>query len=293
MQGCSFVVGWNFVPAQIIILPTSSPRQLGLKKMFYWIYDIPSATLAVIITGAFVLFSWLGTFFVRPILRTFLRKRSDINDLIGYMLSCFGVFYGLLLGLLAVAAYQNFSEVETIVSKEASTLSALVRDVSAYPEPERTNLIWNLRDYTRYVVKYAWPAQRLGMVPEEGNIRMVALHEQLIDFEPKTKGQEILHAEALRQFNNYLEARRMRLFSVTTSIPAVMWTVVLIGALMNIALVWMFDMKILNHLYLGGFLAAFMGLMIFLIASLDNPFRGELSISSGPFEDILRNLMEE
>jgi hypothetical protein len=62
--------------------------------MFYWIYDIPSATLAVIITGAFVLFSWLGTFFVRPILRTFLRKRSDINDLIGYMLSCFGVFYG-------------------------------------------------------------------------------------------------------------------------------------------------------------------------------------------------------
>jgi hypothetical protein len=122
---------------------------------------------------------------------------------------------------------------------------------------------------------------------------MIAFHEQLIRFEPKTPGQEILHAEALRQFNAYLEARRMRLFSVTTSIPAVMWSVVLIGALMNIALIWMFDMKIINHLFLGGILSAFMGLMIFLIASLDNPFRGELSISAAPFQDILTHLMEE
>ena len=261
--------------------------------MFYWIYDVPSTTLALLITGAFVGFSWIGAVLIRPILRAFLRKRADINDLIGYMLSCFGVFYGLLLGLLAVAAYQNFSTVETIVSKEASALSALSRDVSAYPEPDRTNLIWLLRDYTRYVVLYAWPSQRKGIVPQEGNTRMIAFHEQLIRFEPSSRGQEILHAEALRQFNNYLEARRMRLFSVTTSIPGVMWAVVLVGALMNIALIWMFDMKLINHLFLGGILSAFMGLMIFLIASLDNPFRGELSISPAPFEDILTHLMEE
>jgi hypothetical protein len=122
---------------------------------------------------------------------------------------------------------------------------------------------------------------------------MIAFHEQLIRFEPSSRGQEILHAEALRQFNNYLEARRMRLFSVSTSIPGVMWAVVLVGALMNIALIWMFDMKLTNHLFLGGILSAFMGLMIFLIASLDNPFRGELSISPAPFEDILTHLMEE
>jgi hypothetical protein len=122
---------------------------------------------------------------------------------------------------------------------------------------------------------------------------MIAFHEQLIRFEPSSPGQEILHAEALRQFNNYLEARRMRLFSVSTSIPGVMWAVVLVGALMNIALIWMFDMKLTNHLFLGGILSAFMGLMIFLIASLDNPFRGELSISPAPFQDILTHLMEE
>jgi hypothetical protein len=62
---------------------------------------------------------------------------------------------------------------------------------------------------------------------------------------------------------------------------------------MNIALVWLFDMRMISHLFLGGLLSAFMGMMIFLIAALDNPFRGELSISAEPFQAILDQLMEE
>ena len=43
----------------------------------------------------------------------------------------FGVIYGLLLGLPAVATYQNLSDVEKTVGNEASSLAALYRDVSA------------------------------------------------------------------------------------------------------------------------------------------------------------------
>jgi hypothetical protein len=49
----------------------------------------------------------------------------------------------------------------------------------------------------------------------------------------------------------------------------------------------------ISHFFLGGLLSAFMGMMIFLIAALDNPFRGELSISAEPFQAILDQLMEE
>ena len=53
----------------------------------------------------------------------------------------------------------------------AATLAALYEDVSRYPEPHAQNLRWLLRDYTRYVIKYAWPLQQRGIVPEEGTIR--------------------------------------------------------------------------------------------------------------------------
>ena len=259
----------------------------------YWIYDIPSEQLALMISGGFVLFYWVGCILIRPFLRIFVRSRSGTNDLVGYVLSCFCVFYGLLLGLIAVAVYQNYTDVEKNVGREAIALRALYQDVRAYPSPIGQNLCWLLRDYTRYVIHYAWPLQRQGIIPDGGRVRVNAFHEQLLDFEPRTKGEEILHAEALRQFNVFFEARRMRLHSVTTGIPPVMWYVVLIGALINIAIVWMFDMRFLTHMLLGGLLVFFLGAMIFLIAAMDNPFRGEVSVSSEAFEIVYKTMLDE
>ncbi len=261
--------------------------------MFYWIYDIPTEQLALLIAGAFVLLSWLGCILVRPILRLFVRSRSGTNDIVGYILSCFCVFYGLLLGLIAVAAYQNYNQVESNVSREAIALTALYQDVKGYPEPHGQNLRWLLREYCRYVIKYAWPLQQKGVIPEGGRPRIVAFQEMLLAFEPQTKREEILHAETLHQFNVFYEARRTRLHAVTTGIPVVMWYVVIVGAIINIAMVWMFEMRFITQLVLGGLLAFFLGTVIFLIAAMDNPLRGEVSVSPEAFETLYKIMMEE
>jgi hypothetical protein len=261
--------------------------------MFYWIYDIPSPSLAVGMIALFVGIYWVGALIVRPVLRQFVKSTAACNDVVGYVLSCFCVFYGLLLGLIAVTAYQNFSQAEANVTHEAAALAALYEDVGQYPAPYGQNLRWLLRDYTRYVIRYAWPLQRKGIVPVEGTIRAQAFEEQLLSFQPQTPAEAILHAEALRQFNTFLEARRMRLFTVTASIPAVMWYVVILGALITIAMVWLFDMKFITHLMLGGMLSAYLGTMIYLIAAMDNPFRGEVSISPAVFETIFEHMVEE
>ncbi len=75
--------------------------------MFYWIYDLPTWQLTLLISGSFVLTYWIETIIFSPILRRFVRSPSGSNDIVGYILSCSCVFYGLLLGLIAVAAYQN------------------------------------------------------------------------------------------------------------------------------------------------------------------------------------------
>ncbi len=261
--------------------------------MFYWIYDISTVRLALLIAGSFVVFFWVGCILVRPILRSFVRSGSGTNDIIGYILSCFGVFYGLLLGLIAVAAYQNFGQVESNVSKEGVSLSALYQDVKSYPDPYGQNLRWLLRDYCRYVIKYAWPLQRKGIIPEGGRVRVVAFQEKLLAYAPQTRAEEINHAETLRQFNTFLEARQTRLNSVTTGIPAVMWYVVIVGAMINLAMVWMFEMRFISQLALGGLLAFFLGTMIFLIAAMDNPLRGEVSVSPDPFENVYKYMIED
>ena len=270
----------------------AQPRH-GNMHYCYWVYDLPIETFAILMIAVFVGFYWAGLIFLRPILRQFVKNTRGANDIVGYVLSCFCVFYGLLLGLIAVTAYQNASETSANVTHEAAALSALFEDVSRYPDPYGQNLRWILRDYTRYVIKYAWPLQRQGLVPVDGTIRVQAFQEKLLDFQPTTPAQEILHAEALRQFNTFLEHRRMRLFSVNTAIPPVMWYVVILGAFINIAMVWLFDMKFITHLLLGGLLSAYLGTMIFLIAAMDHPFRGEVSVTAEPFEALYKHMVEE
>ena len=255
--------------------------------MLYWIYDIPTQSLAAMTAGVFVGFSVLGCVLIRPILRLFVPGRGQANDVVGYVLSCFCVFYGILLGLLAVAAYQNYGQVELNVTKEASALAALYYDVTSYPQPQREQLQESLRDYCEYVVEKAWPLQQKGIVPKGGVAKVRVFQSRLMEFQPRSKSEEIIHAETLRQFNVFIEHRRIRLHSVTTGIPSVMWYVVLVGAIINIALVWLFDMKLISHLFLGSLLAFYLGTMIFLIAAMDNPFRGEVSVSSEPFEMVL------
>ena len=260
--------------------------------MFYWIYDIPTWQLGALFALLFVGITWVGTLFISPILKLWFRSQEGLNDLVGYALGAFGVFYGLLLGLLAVATYQNAANVEDNVAREAASLGALYRDVSSYPQPIRADLQKRLQDYTRFVIDKAWPAQRRGEVPE-GSVQMMDEFQQVLaQFEPATKGQEIVHAETLRQYNDMILLRRLRINAIHAGIPGVMWYVVAVGAVINTLLILSFRMRFDIHLVIGGMLSFFVGVVIFMIAAMDNPFRGEVSVGPDAFELIYTSLMK-
>ena len=92
--------------------------------MFYWIYDLPALWVIVLFEAVFVGVFWLGTVVLRPFVGPWLREESRLNDMLAAFLQYFGVIYGLLLGLLAVATYQNRLNVEKSNANEASSLSA-------------------------------------------------------------------------------------------------------------------------------------------------------------------------
>jgi hypothetical protein len=260
--------------------------------MFYWIYDIPTWQLGALFALLFVGITWVGTLFISPILKLWFRSQEGLNDLVGYALGAFGVFYGLLLGLLAVATYQNAANVEDNVAREAASLGALYRDVSSYPQPIRADLQKRLQDYTRFVIDKAWPAQRRGEVPE-GSVQMMDEFQQVLaQFEPATKGQEIVHAETLRQYNDMILLRRLRINAIHAGIPGVMWYVVAVGAIINTLVILSFRIRFDIHLVIGGMLSFFVGVVIFMIAAMDHPFRGEVSVGPDAFELIYTSLMK-
>jgi hypothetical protein len=248
-----------------------------------WLQGLPAGQLAAWCAGFFVLATWAGVIFVRPFLRLWFRAEPGVNALVGHASGGFSLFYGLLLGLLSVAAYQNTERVERLVSLEAATIASLYRSFSAYPEPLRSELEYLLRDYTLYIVHEDFPAHRQGRITNGGSSRLQVLERRLVEFEPATRSQDLLHAEVFRGFNDILQARHQRLAAVETRIPGVMWFVVAIGAVITVLMLWMLNMRFRSHLLLGGLVSFFLGTMIFLILAMDRPLRGELGVGPEPF----------
>ncbi len=260
--------------------------------MFYWIYDIPNEFLAGLICLACVLYTWSGILILRPCIFKWLGPEPGENEFVTGFLSAYGVFYGLMLGLIAVATYQNYCDVGDRIEKEVANITALYRDVSSYPEPERSNFQNKLREYMNHIIDDGWTANKNGNISPKGMLHTSSLQKDLFAYQPQTKSIEILHVETIQQFNRFILARSSRLQSVTTGLPDILWYVVIIGAMLNLSFIWMFSIdRVSIHLILSGILSLFIGLMLFFLAAMDNPYRGVDGITPDAYQGVLKRLM--
>jgi hypothetical protein len=258
----------------------------------YWVYDLPNWVFGILTVAVTVAVGLAGFYATRNWVRRIHGHEHSHNEIVGYYLGAVCLFYGITLGLLAVGTWQAYSDVDAKVDEEASALAALYRDVSSFPEPKRGEFQTDLREYAHQVIDVAWPMQRRGIIPGNASDILTAFQTHLAVFEPVTEGQKRLHAEAYREFDRLVELRRIRLKSVVTGLPGALWTVVLLGALLNIAVTWFFDMKSGSmHFWMTVMLSGLLGLLIFLLAAMDNPFRGEISVGPEAFELVRDQLM--
>jgi hypothetical protein len=256
----------------------------------YWIYDLPNWQFGVATVAVFVVGSLAGLAVTRPVVRWLLDASGRHNDVVSYFFAGIGVFYGLAVGLIAVATWENFTEIDGMVSKEAAALASLYRDLDAYPQPTRAALEDGLRGYARFVIEKDWPAHRDGRTVPGGDEKLEEFEDALMAFEPSR--ERAPHAEAIRSLAGLVEQRRLRVGAVATGLPAALWSVVLIGAVLNIALTYLFWVENFRlHAALVALLAAFIGLLVFLTAAMDNPFRGEFSVASDAIQAVVDEVM--
>ncbi len=260
--------------------------------MFEWVFGLPVPLLGVSIVTLFVLIGLIGFAVVRRLVLSRLTMHREDSGFTGAVFHGVVVLYGLLVALVAVAVYESHVEVSRIVTREATQLAALYRDVTAYPDPPRARLQSDIRRYTEYVIQEAWPQQRRGEVPRGGVELVDRFQATLVGFEPSTEGQKILHGETLRIYNSMVEARRTRLDAVSAGLSSAMWILVVLGALSALSSSYFFEVEDERlHQILVSHVAFFIGLVIFVIVAYDRPFRGDLGVPPDSYQLVYDQLM--
>jgi uncharacterized protein len=253
------------------------------RWFFAWLNSLTAPELAAAFCCFFIVITLIGVILVHPHMRKAVHGKRQVNDVVISVAANFGVVYAVLLGLLVVATFQITKDLQDHIGMEASSLSTMYRSTDAYPEPLRSELRAQLRDYTHYVVEKEWPAYRQMRVLAGGDHRLQAIRQKLFSFEPKTASQTEIHREMLRYFNTMNVAREQRQSAVFSSIPDVLWYVLWVGALVSIVFLWMLHMDLLPQILFGGITAIFLGIMIFLIYAMDHPLQGAVSLGPDAF----------
>ncbi len=257
-----------------------------------FLHDLPPWLFATLTIAVFVAAA-LG---VLVVTRGWVRRRGFHalvdNGVVGWIFSAILVIYAIAIGLIAVATWGNASRAQNEASDEAARIAAIYRDFSGYPEPVRTELRQRLVRYTRYVIDAEWPMQRRGEIPHHGTDVLTELQQVFYAFEPATDGQRIVHAEAMRAFNEMIEERRERIEAVDYAVPDTLWGVVLVGAIIALLGACVFSMESLGfHALMTSLLAAMIALLVFFIASTDRPYRGASGVSPIAYQLVLHDVM--
>ncbi|QFY41734.1 DUF4239 domain-containing protein [Candidatus Methylospira mobilis] len=257
----------------------------------YWVYELHSWQFGVLTVGLLVSVSLSAFVLTRSWIRSSFRLSDATNEPVSGFFSGVGVFYGLLLGQVAVTAWQNVDNADALISREATEADTFYRNISVMPEPYKTRLQDGVRDYLHYMVEVVWPAHQHGDSSTEATVIITRMHKVLSSFAPGNEGEKIIFAAAYMSFNKFLEARHLRIDSVRGSLPTELWVVVILGGVLNIGVTFFFHMRDRKaHYFLTGALAVFVGLMIFLVATMDDPFRGPNGVSPESYQRVLSNL---
>ena len=253
-----------------------------------WFYDTPLWISLPLFLSAFVFVSCMVVVWLRPWVRRRVDDPEQWDRVLGHVIGTFGVFFGILLALVAVSVYENYSDTRQAVLKEAGQVTAMFRGTTGLPEEVAEPIEETLREYARVVINEDFPDQRQGRLPDVGVQVVDDLEVQIHAYQPESLQQLAEFQQLLLTFDDFVESRRERIDATTLELPPLFWIVIWVGAAVNAVLIAFIYVKSLRlHLVMAGMLALFIGLVMFTTADMDHPYQGSISINSGAFQRVL------
>jgi hypothetical protein len=214
--------------------------------------------------------------------------RREHNDVAGFIYAVLGVVYAVLLGLMVVAVWEQWNAAAGRADQEATELAEVFWIADRMPESEGHHIQELVRSYARVVVEEEWPLMRQGKSSQKAWDLLDKIRSEVQDFQPSTPAQLVLYEQGLERVHELADARRERLLDADQGLPDILWVVLIIGAVVVIGFTYLFGLdSTLIHVLMVGALALIIALVLFTVAELEFPFRGDIRIGPEAMEQVL------
>jgi hypothetical protein len=217
-------------------------------------------------------------------------RREEHNNVAGFIYAVLGVAYAVLLAFMLIAVWQDYNTAQTNVESEANELAGVYFLASQLPEPERTRLQDLARMYARVVVEEEWPLMEQGQTSLRADSLVRQLRLELLEFDPRTRGEQVLYERGLTDLHDAVDARRSRLLEVREGIPYLLWVVLVLGGVITVSFTYLFGLKSnVAHALMVAALTLLVCGILFTIGEFNYAFSGVVEIRPDAFREVLHS----
>ncbi len=190
----------------------------------------------------------------------------------------FGVLatgFAVLLGLVVVLAFTSYDASRAGAETEALTVAQQYEVANLLPEAQGRRLAGELVCYARSVVHQEWPRMQAGTQAYEPNPWGLRLYRTLRTIEPRKASEQAAYSKWLDQRLDRETARGARLHGAAGVIPAPLWLILGISAVMIVGFMMVFadsgEYAVVQATLIGTVVVVIVGTLL-LIRFLDDPY---------------------
>lgn len=191
-----------------------------------------------------------------------------------------GTTFGLTLAFICVSTWQNYNHINSVVSKEATTLTTIYRTLDAFKQEFRDSNAKLLTGYAKKVITQEWPLMSKSEFDHDAYNDFHQFQIHLLHHIPLNNAEMAAQQEELKLISEYYALRLERITSAKSALDHSMMLTLGLGAFIFILYQCLHAMPgIRQHLVMISLLSISIGLIFFLILSYNTPFSGPNAIS--------------
>lgn len=218
--------------------------------------------------------------------------RSEFREHSTQITGVVGTLFAITAGFLVVTTWNALGHASNNVTTEASALVDSYWYARTLPEPQKAELTTLLRNYTTVAVDEEWPLMSRDKTLSPAAWAKVDQIRLFLESMPPGEADDshanARYSQALSRVREVSDARRTRIGDAKTGVPPILWAALGLAGLLVVSVpVAIGAPKRWVHALLAFFAAAVVSFMLFLIWEFNNPFGGEVSVSSSPMDEAL------
>lgn len=221
------------------------------------------------IFGAIAL-SWAAYFGMRALLAG--RADETARDVAGGLVRGIAAVHGLILAFVFSQEVYEHQRMRNALISEAAAVGDIFYDIGRYGASRQHEIRTALVDYVRHVVSVEWDELgRSDRLSQHAWDLREAFYGPILDLQPQTPREQALRDHMIAQAQLISELRWQREAAAHDQLAPAFWFAIVMGLLMVSALFFTYPPN-LTTLVLMSFYSGFMGLLMFFIFALSNPF---------------------